>query len=80
MMRGKLDPLAQRRPQRQSAQTAPVQDDESSPGPVRSDQQERLAALLKEQARLAEDLTPGGEAEYQAVVAEIAALSVGATT
>ena len=46
-----------------------------SPGPVRSDQQERLAALLKEQARLAEDMTPAGEAAYQAVVAEIAALS-----
>jgi hypothetical protein len=31
--------------------------------------------LLKEQARLAEDSSPQGEAAYQQVVAEIAALS-----
>jgi hypothetical protein len=42
---------------------------------VRSDQQERLAELLKEQARLAEIMTPEGEAAYQQVVAEIAAIS-----
>ena len=46
-----------------------------TPGPVRSDQQQRLAALLKEQARLSEDFTPEGEAAYKQVVAEIAALS-----
>jgi hypothetical protein len=46
-----------------------------TPGPVRSDQQERLAELLKEQARLAEIMTPEGEAAYQQVVAEIAAIS-----
>ena len=42
---------------------------------MRSDQQERLAALLKKQAALAEDMTPAGEAAYQQVVAQIAALS-----
>ena len=73
MMKGKLDPLAALPP---AATGQSVQLDETaSPGPVRSDQQERLAALLKEQARLAEDMTPAGEAAYQAVVAQIAALS-----
>jgi hypothetical protein len=47
----------------------------AAPAPVRSDQQERLTELLREQARLAEDMTPAGEAAYQQVVAEIAALS-----
>jgi hypothetical protein len=31
--------------------------------------------LLKEQARLAEDMTPAGEEMYRAIVAQIAALS-----
>jgi hypothetical protein len=69
MMKRKLDPLAALPPDTSTA------DIPQSPGPVRSDQQERLAALLKEQARLAEDMTPAGEAAYQQVVAEIAALS-----
>ena len=73
MMKGKLDPLAALPPEA-NGQTAHA-DETPSPGPVRSDQQERLAALLKEQARLAEDMTPAGEAAYQAVVAQIAALS-----
>jgi hypothetical protein len=42
--------------------------------PVRTPDQAKLAALLKKQAALAEDITPAGEAAYQAVVAEIAAL------
>jgi hypothetical protein len=73
MMRGRLDPLAAVPPAAhgQSAQT----DETPSPGPVRSEQQERLAELLRKQAALAEDLTPAGEAAYQQVVAEIAALS-----
>ena len=69
MMKGKLDPLAALPPP-----TSTI-DETASPGPVRSDQQERLAALLKEQARLAEDMTPAGEAAYQEVVKQIAALS-----
>ena len=74
MMKGKLDPLAALPPAPAIGQTF-HSDEPASPGPVRSDQQERLAALLKEQARLAEDMTPAGEAAYQAVVAQIAALS-----
>jgi hypothetical protein len=73
MMKGKLDPLAAL-PSAGNGQTFHT-DETPSPGPVRSDQQERFAALLKEQARLAEDMTPAGEAAYQQVVAEIAALS-----
>jgi hypothetical protein len=42
---------------------------------VRTPDQAKLAALLKRQAQLAEDVTPAGEAAYQQVVAEIAALS-----
>jgi hypothetical protein len=42
---------------------------------VRSEQQERIAELLKQQAILAADMSPEGEVKYQAVVAEIAALS-----
>ena len=73
MMKGKLDPLTALPP---AATGQSVQLNETaSPGPVRSDQQERLAALLKKQAALAEDMTPAGEAAYQQVVAEIAALS-----
>jgi hypothetical protein len=73
MMKGKLDPLTALPP---TATGQSVQLDETaSPGPVRSDQQERLAALLRRQAQLAEDTTPAGEAAYQQVVAEIAALS-----
>jgi hypothetical protein len=45
-----------------------------TPDPVRTPDQAKLAALLKKQAALAEDITPAGEAAYQAVVAEIAAL------
>ena len=73
MMKGKLDPLAAL-PPAGNGQTAHT-DETASPGPVRSDQQERLAALLRRQAQLAEDMTPAGEAAYQQVVAEIAALS-----
>ena len=73
MMKGKLDPLAAL-PPAGNGQTAHT-DEAASPGPVRSDQQERLAALLRRQAQLAEDMTPAGEAAYQQVVAEIAALS-----
>ena len=73
MMRGKLDPLAAL-PPAANGQTIHT-DEAASPGPVRSEQQERLATLLKEQARLAEDSSPQGEAAYQQVVAEIAALS-----
>ena len=68
MMKGKLDPLAALPPPPAIGQTF------HSDEPARTDQQERLAALLKEQARLAEDMTPAGEAAYQAVVAEIATL------
>ena len=46
-----------------------------TPDPVPTTDQAKLAALLKRQAQLAEDMTPEGEAKYQAVVAEIAALS-----
>ena len=46
-----------------------------TPDPVPTTDQARLAALLKRQAELAEDMTPAGEAAYQQVVAEIAALS-----
>jgi hypothetical protein len=46
-----------------------------TPDPVRTPDQAKLAALLKKQAALAEDITPAGEAAYQQVVAEIAALS-----
>ena len=73
MMRGKLDPLTAVPPSA-NGQTAHT-DETASPGPVRSDQQQRLAALLKEQARLSEDFTPEGEAAYKQVVAEIAAIS-----
>ena len=45
-----------------------------TPDPLPTNQA-KLAALLKRQAQLAEDITPEGEAAYQAVVAEIAALS-----
>ena len=77
MMRGKLDPLTALPPASdvQHAEHSPSGNGGETPGPVRSDQQERLTELLKEQARLAEDMTPAGEAAYQAVVAQIAALS-----
>jgi hypothetical protein len=72
MMRGKLDPLTAVPPASngQSAHT----DEAAAPGPVRSDQQERIAELLKQQAILAADMSPEGEVKYQAVVAEIATL------
>jgi hypothetical protein len=69
MMRGKLDPL--------TAAPAAVStiDEPASPGPVRSEQQERLAELLREQARLAAaEMTEANEAAYQQTVKEIAAL------
>jgi hypothetical protein len=69
MMRGKLDPLAAVPP------VTATTDEPTASGPVRSEQQERLAELLRKQAALAEDITPAGEAAYQQVVAEIAALS-----
>ena len=37
--------------------------------------EQRLAALLKQQAELANDISPEGEAKYMAVVAELAKLS-----
>jgi hypothetical protein len=46
-----------------------------TPDPLPTIDQAKLAALLKRQAQLAEDVTPAGEAAYQQVVAEIAALS-----
>jgi predicted nucleic-acid-binding protein len=42
--------------------------------PPRSAAQERLGQLLADQARLANDISPDGEAKYQRVVAEIATL------
>ena len=41
----------------------------------RTSAEQRLAALLKQQAELANDITPEGEAKYMAVVAELAKLS-----
>jgi hypothetical protein len=38
----------------------------------RSEAEQRLGALLKQQAELAEDVTPAGETEYQRVVSKIA--------
>ena len=55
--KGKLDPLAAL-PPAGNGQTSHT-DETPSPGPVRSDQQERLAALLKKQAALAEEHDPG---------------------
>ena len=75
MMKGKLDPLAALPPADAANGQSDHTDETPSPGPVRSDQQERLAALLKEQARLAEDFTPQGEEAYKQIVAQIAALS-----
>jgi hypothetical protein len=69
MMRGKLDPLAAVPP------VTATTDEPTASGPVRSEQQERIAELLKQQAILAADMSPEGEVKYQAVVAEIAALS-----
>jgi hypothetical protein len=69
MMRGKLDPLAALPP------VTATTDEPTASGPVRSEQQERIAELLKQQAILAADMSPEGEVKYQAVVAEIAALS-----
>jgi hypothetical protein len=40
--------------------------------PLRSEAEQRLGALLKKQAELAEDVTPAGEQAYAAVVREIA--------
>jgi hypothetical protein len=45
-----------------------------SPEPSANGDQQTLAALLKRQAQLAEDMTPAGEAAYQEVVRQIAAL------
>jgi hypothetical protein len=69
MMRGKLDPLTAVPP------VTATTDEPTASGPVRSEQQERIAELLKQQAILAADMSPEGEVKYQAVVAEIAALS-----
>jgi hypothetical protein len=69
MMRGKLDPLAALPP------ATATTDEPTASGPVRSEQQERIAELLKQQAILAADMSPEGEVKYQAVVAQIAALS-----
>jgi hypothetical protein len=48
---------------------------DTPPAPVRIPDQEKLSALLRRQAQLAEDITPAGEAAYNEVVAQIAALS-----
>jgi hypothetical protein len=48
---------------------------DETPDPLPTTDQAKLTALLKQQAILAADMTPEGEAKYQAVVAEIAALS-----
>jgi hypothetical protein len=69
MMKGKLDPLTAVPP------VTATTDEPTASGPVRSEQQERIAELLKQQAILAADMSPEGEVKYQAVVAEIAALS-----
>ncbi len=55
--------------------TPPPSGNGETPDPARTTDPATLAALLKRQAQLAEDMTPEGEAKYQAVVAEIAALS-----
>jgi hypothetical protein len=39
--------------------------------PQRSDAEQRLSDLLKQMAKLAEDVTPAGEAEYLRVVGEV---------
>jgi hypothetical protein len=44
------------------------------PAPSGNGEQATLAALLKRQQQLAEDMTPAGEAAYQEVVKQIAAL------
>jgi hypothetical protein len=44
------------------------------PAPSGNGDQQTLAALLKRQQQLAEDMTPAGEAAYQEVVRQIAAL------
>ena len=62
-MRTKLDPLR--------AFGEPV----ASVDGERTDKEQQLAALLKKQAELANDITPEGEAKYMAVVAELAKLS-----
>ena len=77
MMKGKLDPLAALPP---TQWTNCHTDETPSPGPVRSDQQERLAELLKKQAALAEDITPAGEAAYQASRRRNCRAFIGATT
>jgi hypothetical protein len=75
MMRGKLDPLAAL-PTADTEQPEPIAPSGNgrTPGPVRTPDQERLAQLLREQARLSEDITPAGEAAYQEVVKQITAL------
>jgi hypothetical protein len=40
--------------------------------PRRTEAEQKLSALLKEMSRLAEDVTPAGEAEYLRVVSEVA--------
>jgi hypothetical protein len=44
------------------------------PAPSGNGDQHTLAALLKRQAQLAEDMTPAGEAAYQEIIKQIAAL------
>jgi hypothetical protein len=75
MMRGKLDPLAAVPPEADMKSQAATSELADTPGPVRSDQQEHLAELLKELARLAEDMTPAGEAAYKKCAEAIAAIS-----
>lgn len=62
-MQSKLDPLR--------AFNEPV----ASVDGERTDKEQQLAALLKKQAELANDITPEGEAKYMAVVAELTKLS-----
>jgi hypothetical protein len=48
--------------------------------PPRSEAEQRLGALLKKQAELAEDVTPQGEVEYQKIVSEIVRVQDEITT
>jgi hypothetical protein len=84
-MRNKLDLLAAALPVT-SADAEPITPTEAAPivapatdaipaSPPRTPAQDRLSALLKKQNELAMDDTPAGDAAYQAVVREIAALS-----
>lgn len=83
-MRNKLDPLAAAlpadadhpaKPTEAPPIAAPATTDAISASPPRTPAQDKLSALLKRQNELAMDMSPAGEAAYQAIVREIAALS-----